>query len=204
VNYLIGKIKNRSDVWNVPEVAVVKVESSVLVGEKVDWHHELRRWISTHLQGKVVENCHSGLRVKFNAESKAESVSKLRDEKAFRAAKSAEEIVRQALYLDSVDAKDTVRSKAYHYFAAPVEVDGKIYAAWFNLREPVAKDAVADGVFYELGVDLQNEMTHSPQRSKGLNLLASMNGSRVKTKFFLEFVKGAIAAHIPPKPEGVL
>lgn len=198
-SYSIGKITDRSEVWNKPEVAVVRIDSEKLPGKKRDWHHALRSWISSQLQGQVITNEHSGLKVKFNAESKAEGPSKLREEKAFRALKSADQIVKDALYVDSSAATDTGRSAAYHYFIVPVEIDGAINAAWFNIREPSAKDASFDGVFYEFGVDLQTKVAHSPQRSES-KTLASMNGPHINTTSFLESVKGGIADHIPPKP----
>jgi hypothetical protein len=203
--YSIGKINDRSDVWKVPDVAVVQIDPSNLGGAgRADWRREVRKWILDNLQGKTITNDHSGLRIKFTSESRGEAVSKTRKEPAFRALKSVDSIVKEALYIDSGNASDPA-SEAYHYFVVPVEIDGKIHAAWFNVREPKAKDPNSDGVFYEFGVDLKNEtaLTRSvPSHRFSPEDIASTSKPVVSVPQFLESVKGGMADHIPPKPVG--
>ena len=198
----LGLVHDRSDVWSVPRVVVVPVAFPKLTGNAAEWRRAVRQWFSENLQGEIVTNRHTGLRVKFTAESKVEAPSKLRKEEAMRAIQSAESVVREALWINSVPPADGA-SRAFHYFLVPIELEGRIYSAWFNVREPLKKAEGADGVFYEFGVDIINEAFPHPKKDPRVDSenRASTEKPPVNTTAFLRLVKGGIARHIPAEPQ---
>lgn len=127
------------------------ISSDALQGTRKDWQKAVRDYIAKHLQGRTLFNKDSGASIRFNAESKSEGPSKLRNEPAFRAAQEIETITEEAIFLGGVPAGEKRKSDTsrFNYYAFPVEIDGRRAVAWFNTRIHLRGGGET---FYEFGL----------------------------------------------------
>lgn len=136
-------------------LAPLEIPSTALPGDRSDWRQAVRNFIAANLQGQSLQNRDTGWKIRFNADSKSESVGKLHHEPQLRAAMQVVPIVENAVLLGDVAPKKSRESdtERFRYFAVPVSINGHSAVAWFNTRVPLQTPHPNEGgVFYEFGL----------------------------------------------------
>ncbi|MBL9178631.1 MAG: hypothetical protein JNM65_11240 [Verrucomicrobiaceae bacterium] len=175
----------------------IRISTEKMTGGRSDMRKAVREYIAAHLQGRSIQNTDTGWGISFSAESKSEAASKTRKEPAMRSALHLEEIVGKAVLLGDVppDASRTADTERFHYFAIPVEIDGRSAVAWFNVRKHLRGGA---RTFYEFGL-YENTAQTSPGLGRGAQS-ASANtptfGPQTTVAEFIEKIKGQVPAAI--------
>ncbi|BCU77947.1 hypothetical protein [Luteolibacter sp. LG18] len=179
-------------------ITPLRISSEALPGAgQKDWRNTIRAYIATQLQGKMILNVDSGHWIKFTSESKGKAASRLHTEKAFRSAHQLQDITVQALHLGSIapDARKAETTAAIHYYAMPIEIEGKELVAWFNTREPKSHE---HAIFYEFGIVDKNAARKDQSvttATKGVPI-TSQFGPQANVRSFLDNVKDWLPAAI--------
>lgn len=177
-------------------LTAIQIPSQILQGQRADWRKQVRDYITQNLQGKTLVNADTGMSIRFNSESKSEAIAKLRKEQPFRTfASNIEKIVENSIKTSEQPPgkSRTTDTKMFHYFHVPVEIDGQVLDAWFNVREPL-RGQPNEGLFYEFGLDLQNAVSPTlpglGSASQDSQTNAPMPGSSIKVSDYLNFING--------------
>ncbi len=175
----------------------IRISTEKMAGDRSDMRKAVREYIATHLQGRSIQNTDTGWGIGFSSESKSEAVSKARKEPAMRSALHLEEIVGKAVLLGDVppDASRTQDTERFHYFAIPVEIDGRSAVAWFNVRKHLRGGA---RTFYEFGL-YENAARTSPGLGRGEQGTPANTptfGPRTTVADFIEKIKGEVPAAV--------
>jgi hypothetical protein len=169
---------------------------------------QIRAFISRLLQGRTFTIRSTGTDVRITAESRGESVSKVRRVEQAAPMRDADRLIENAYFVESrtpaAGKPKAEASRAYTTFAVPVAINGELYASHFTVREPKSYPPNS-GIFYEfnlgpkiVGADVAMGLDHSAPASVApkvtvQQLIDSVKAYKARSKS-LNRMRGALDA----------